>query len=51
MQQTNMSFVKKKGWLVLLLFFLGGQHKLCKEIMVFMKNNHEFIPSIVKKRF
>jgi hypothetical protein len=39
MHQTNLSFVKKKGWMVLLQFFSGGQHKLSKEIMVFMERN------------
>jgi hypothetical protein len=39
MHQTNLSFVKKKGRLVLLQFFSSGQHKLSKEIMVFMERN------------
>jgi hypothetical protein len=39
-QQANLSFVKKKGWLVLLQFLSGGQHNLSKEAMVFMQRNY-----------
>jgi hypothetical protein len=39
-QHANLSFVKKKGWLVLLQFLSGGQHNLSKEAMVFMQRNY-----------